>query len=186
MREHGILNRVMLVYEECVSRLKNNKDFSSEILTSAAGIVRSFIEDYHEKQEEDYLFPRFKKAGKLTDLVVTLKNQHDAGRVLTEHIKQTSAKGLKTSKDKEAIMQNIEAFIRFYRPHESWEDTVLFPALRSVTSEDEFESLGETFEKNEHKHFGKGGFEMFVDKVAQLEKELGIHDLSQFTPELKK
>ena len=70
-----------------------------------------------------------------------------------------------------------------YRPHEAREDTILFPAIRSIVSKHEFNSLGEDFEKREHQLFGQGGFEVFVDKVARIEKQLGIYDLAQFTPQ---
>ncbi len=43
-------------------------------------------------------------------------------------------------------------------------------------------SLGEDFEKKEHQLFGKEGFEGIVEKVAAIEKELGIYDLAKFTP----
>ena len=69
-----------------------------------------------------------------------------------------------------------------HRPHEAREDTVLFPALRQIVSKHEFDSLGEDFEKKEHQLFGEDGFEKIVDRVAAIEKELGIDDLSQFTP----
>src|SRR5207302_4790012 len=42
--------------------------------------------DYHEKLEEDYLFPRFEKAHKLVDLTTVLRAQHQAGRRLTDRI----------------------------------------------------------------------------------------------------
>jgi hypothetical protein len=35
----------------------------SEPIAKAATIVRAFIEDYHEKDEEEFVFPRFRKAG---------------------------------------------------------------------------------------------------------------------------
>jgi hypothetical protein len=69
-----------------------------------------------------------------------------------------------------------------YRPHEAREDTVLFPALRRVVSAHEYASLGEDFERKEHELFGKEGFEGIVEKVARIEKELGIYDLEKFTP----
>jgi hemerythrin-like domain-containing protein len=71
-----------------------------------------------------------------------------------------------------------------YRPHESREDTVLFPAFRKIVSRHEYDSLGEEFEKNEHKLFGEDGFESMVGKVAGIEKSLGIYELSQFTPQI--
>jgi len=78
----------------------------------------------------------------------------------------------------------LSAFNTMYRPHEAREDTVLFPAFRKIVSKHEYDSLGEEFEKNEHKLFGEDGFETMVNKVAEIEKKLGIHDLAQFTPAL--
>src|SRR5262245_51068364 len=49
MREHGALNRILLIYDEAVARIDAKKDFPPEVLVSAAGIVRRFIEEYHEK-----------------------------------------------------------------------------------------------------------------------------------------
>jgi hemerythrin-like domain-containing protein len=71
-----------------------------------------------------------------------------------------------------------------YAPHEAREDTVLFPAFRKIVSRNEYDSLGEEFEDNEHKLFGEDGFETMVEKVTKIEKELRIYDLAQFTPKL--
>jgi hypothetical protein len=75
-------------------------------------------------------------------------------------------------------------FIRMYRPHEAREDTVLFPAIRSIVSAHEYAALGEEFEDKEHALFGAEGFEGVVDRVARIEKKLGIYDLARFTPAL--
>src|SRR5436190_23401401 len=69
MQEHGLLNRVLLIYDTCKIHLINKENFPKDALFNAAGIIRTFVEDYHEKQEENYLFPRFQKANQLTDLV---------------------------------------------------------------------------------------------------------------------
>jgi hypothetical protein len=50
-------------------------------------------------------------------------------------------------------------------------------------SRNENAALGEDFEEKEHQLFGKEGFEGMVPRVADLEKQLGIYDLSQFTPQ---
>src|SRR5689334_7335367 len=62
MQEHGILNRILLIYDHCRLKLINKESFQFEAIANSATIVRTFVEDYHEKQEENYLFPRFKKA----------------------------------------------------------------------------------------------------------------------------
>lgn len=76
MREHGVLKRVLLVYGEAIRRIDANQDLDPGVVMDSTKIIRSFIEDYHEKLEENFLFPRFKKAGKLTDLVDVLLQQH--------------------------------------------------------------------------------------------------------------
>jgi hemerythrin-like domain-containing protein len=68
-----------------------------------------------------------------------------------------------------------------YRPHKAREDTVLFPAFHSVVSPKEYASLGEAFEDKEEELFGKDGFEKIVQEVEQLEKTIGIYELSNFT-----
>ncbi|HEV2715250.1 MAG TPA: hypothetical protein VGU64_08280 [Terriglobales bacterium] len=62
------------------------------------------------------------------------------------------------------------------------EDTVLFPAVHEIVSKNEYDAMGEDFEKREHELFGKEGFEGMVPRVADIEKQLGIYDLKQFTP----
>jgi len=86
MREHGILNRLLLVYQEISRRIDNQESFPIKALSDSANIVRSFFENYHEKLEEDFIFPVFEKAGKQTGLVKTLREQHNAGRNLTDYI----------------------------------------------------------------------------------------------------
>jgi hemerythrin-like domain-containing protein len=180
MREHGLLNRVLLIYEESARRLGGKGDLNPKVLSDAAGIIKNFIENYHEKLEEDYLFPRFEKAGRQTDLVAVLRKQHRAGREVTAQILQLAA--AKGASDRQKLVGAIGAFVRMYRPHEAREDTVLFPALHWIVSAHEFDALGDDFEKKEHELFGKEGFEGMVDKVGGLEKQLGIYNLAQFTP----
>lgn len=180
MREHGVLNRVLLIYDEFIFRIEQKQDLKPELVKSAANVIRSFVEDYHERQEEQFLFPRFERAKVLTDLVQVLKAQHQAGRKLTDQIMGLA--NARSSDDHSRLVQALRSFNRMYRPHEAREDTVLFPELRKIVSPHEFDALGEQFETNEHKQFGADGFEMYRDKVADLEKQLGIYDLAQFTP----
>src|SRR5437899_11500790 len=84
MREHGVLKRVLLVYGEVLRRIDAKQDFPPEALADAAGIIRSFVEDYHEKLEEEFLFPRLEKSNQLVDLVKVLRAQHQAGRRVTD------------------------------------------------------------------------------------------------------
>ena len=91
---------------------------------------------------------------------------------------------LKNSDDRRKLADSFRQFIRMYNPHEAREDTILFPEFRKIVSKNEYDSLGEDFEKKEHELFGEEGFEKTVDKVASIEKKLGIYDLAQFTPKV--
>jgi hemerythrin-like domain-containing protein len=182
MQEHGLLNRVLLIYDTCRIQFLDKKNFPADMLYNAANIIRTFVEDYHEKQEENYLFPRFEKANQLTNLVKVLRQQHQAGRNITDHVMQLSKSITRTENENQKLIQLLTLFNTMYRPHEAREDTVLFPAFRKIVSKHEYDSLGEEFEKNEHKLFGEDGFESMVNKVAGIEKSLGIYELSQFTP----
>ena len=183
MREHGVLKRVLLIYREVIRRIDARKDFPPDVATDSAKLIRAFVEDYHEKLEEDYLFPRFRKANRLVDLVNTLYTQHQRGRALTDRTIQL-ASTLNDAAQRAKLRSVLESFVRMYEPHEAREDTVLFPAFREIVSKHEYDSLGEEFEKKENQIFGGEGFEKNVDAVASLEKHLGIYDLSQFTPSL--
>jgi hemerythrin-like domain-containing protein len=183
MREHGVLKRVLLVYGEAIRRIDAHADLPPATVADSAKIIHDFIEEYHEKLEEDQLFPRFRKANRLVDLVDVLDAQHKAGRKVTAQISRlATAKALRDEDESRRLRTAMAEFIRMYSPHEAREDTVLFPAFREIVRGHEYDALGEEFEKKEHQLFGEDGFEKMVDRVASIEKSLGIYDLSQFTP----
>ena len=183
MREHGILKRVLLTYREVMRRIDAHQEFPPDAVSNSAKLIRQFVEDYHEKLEEDYLFPRFRSANRLLDLFEILKAQHQKGRTLTDRIMQlASDRALKDSGQEAKLRESLDLFVRMYEPHEAREDTVLFPEFRKIVSRSEYDSLGEDFERKEKQQFGSEGFEKNVNAIAAIEKRLGVYDLAQFTP----
>ena len=182
MREHGVLDRVLLLYEAGIRRFAANEDYDPALITQSAEIIRDFINNYHEKSEEQHLFPRFRKAGKMVDLVDTLERQHEAGRKVTETILRIAPSSRANAEDRKQLVASMQSFITMYRPHAAREDTELFPKLKDVVSSHEYDAMAEDFETKEHELFGQDGFEKMVDRVASLERQMGINDLDQFTP----
>ena len=178
MQEHGVLERVLLVYEEAIARLVRREAFDLGLVGNAAGIVRRFIEEYHEKQEEDSVFPRLEAARREVELVATLRRQHQRGREVTAEITRLST----ARNNPTELVAPLRAFVRMYRPHAAREDTVLLPTFREVVGDKAYRELGEKFEDNEHAHFGEHGFEKIVAEVLALESAFGIADLAAFTP----
>jgi len=180
MREHGVLRRVMYLYDEAAQRLATQTQVPLDALAGCANIVRRVIEDYHEKLEEDFLFPRYEQAGKLAALTAVLRRQHQAGRALTEQI-TTLAKARLADADRATLAAALRRFNHMYRPHAAREDTVLFPALRGLVGKKAYEELGEQFEDKEKAMLGDHGFEKAVEEVARLEQAFGVDDLAKLT-----
>jgi hemerythrin-like domain-containing protein len=183
MREHGVLRRVLLVHAEVLRALKGGKEIDPQVLQRTGKLIRSFVEDYHEKQEEELVFPRFERAGKLVPLVKTLRAQHQAGRAVTDRIMALATlTGVKEASSRKELASRLESFSRMYEPHAAREDTVLFPALHELMSHHEYDALGEQMERREKQLFHGDGFERAVAEVDAIEKLVGLEDLGKFTP----
>ena len=180
MREHGVLRRVMYLYDDASRRLDEHADVPLDALASCAGIIRHVIEDYHEKLEEDFLFPRFEQAGMLADLTAVLRRQHQVGRALTDQI-LALVKAPLGDADRARLAGVLRSFNHMYRPHAAREDTVLFAALRRLVGSKVYDELGDQFEDKEKQMLGDHGFEHAVADVASLERAFGLDDLAKLT-----
>ncbi|VBB08268.1 Hypothetical protein LUCI_3539 [Lucifera butyrica] len=183
MREHGVLIRIILIYGEIKDRLLAECSYGwgniFDLTMETAVIAQEFINNYHQKLEETYLFPKFLQEQQYTKLVATLLEQHMTARALTKMIMHCAR-----IRSPFKLCQLMAAYIRMYEPHSAREDTVLFPAFRKLVNPDRFYQLGQKFEEIEEQRFGENGFENIVNCIAQIEEALGIHDLSRFTPDL--
>ena len=182
MREHGVLRRVLLIYEEGLRRIAAHQDFPGNPFLTGAHLIRSFVEDYHEKNEERFIFPHLQRGGgEVEHDVAILLAQHLAGRKLTDEIIRVSTSNAKDTR----LVDPVTQFIRMYRPHAAREDTIIFPAFHKAVNEKQFDAIGEQMEKQEQKLFGEGGFAKIVEAVAEEERALGIYELDLFTPKLE-
>ncbi len=176
MQEHGVVMRVLVVYDEAARRLEIDRSFDPATLAAAAGLIRHFVEDYHEKNEEQLVFPRLQAAGRHAELIATLLDQHQRGRAITNTILQRTKAG--STGDR---VKYLRGFARMYRPHMGYEDTVVFPAFRELVGNGGYRELGERFETREHERVGEHGFEDAVAQVGKLEQAMGIGELARFT-----
>lgn len=177
MQEHGVVERVLLVYDEAARRIVTGESLDLALVGDTARLVRRFVQDYHEKTEEDVVFPRLEKAGRETELCAILRRQHDRGREATDEILRAAEQGSATPQ----LAELMRAFARMYRPHAAREDTVIFPAFRSTMGDAAYREHGEMFEAREHEALGENGFSETVAEVARIEEALGIGDLDEVT-----
>jgi hemerythrin-like domain-containing protein len=184
MREHGVLRRVLLAYEEIVPKLHGAPmSVDAGALHKAAQLFHDFGEEYHERKlEEAYIFPRVRKTGgPAAAYVDVLLAQHKRGREITQYILGATKSGKIATADAPALARAFTSFVLMYQNHTAREDTVIFPAWKDALSSGEIDELGEKFEDIEKQQFGGDGFDMAVKTVTMIEQALGFADLAQFT-----
>ncbi|HEY2660262.1 MAG TPA: hemerythrin domain-containing protein [Caulobacteraceae bacterium] len=184
MREHGVLRRALLVYQEVAPRIRAAPDrFDAKALWRTARLFRDFGEDYHEqKLEEAHIFPVVRKAGgPAAAYPDVLTAQHDRGREVTEFILAVTKGGSIGAANAEPLAIALERFVLMYENHAAREDTIVFPAWKLALSQRQIDALGDQFEDIERKQFGKDGYEDAVKQIAQIEAALGLADIDQFT-----
>ena len=116
MRDSGVLLRILAIYEAGGRRLGGGEDIEPTIFTQAAETMRDFVHGYHEKQEEEQVFPRFKKAGRMVEVIDVLQAQQVAGQKLTAHILELAPKS-GTKNERQAMIDAMQASVVLYRPH---------------------------------------------------------------------
>lgn len=183
MREHGVLRRALLVYQESAVKLRASAaTFAPEALQKTAKLFRAFGEEYHEKKlEEAYIFPAVQRAGLASVYTGVLTAQHQRGRELTDYILSVTSAPKIASGNVEPLARVMESLVRMYEHHAAIEDTIVFPAWKQTMNVEQMDVMSEKFEDIEHEQFGKDGYEDAVKQISDIEASLGLADLGQFT-----
>lgn len=184
MREHGIIRRALLVYQESATRLRQDPaSVPPDTLEKAANLFRVFGEDYHEKKlEEVFIFPIVKKSpGAPASYVDVLLAQHTRGREITDYVLSITQADRIPSNIIEPLARAMDSFVRMYAHHAAIEDTVIFPAWKAAVGEAELDALAAKFEEIETEQFGGDGFEAALERMEEIETSLGMSNLDMFT-----
>ena len=185
MQEHGVLGRLLLIYEELARRFEKGDAEPSDCLLQSTNIIVDYIQGHHERVEELMIFPALRHAGVLSELVSVLVSQHEAGRTVTDAItKRVKAGGLKSRDVRLELAGLMRMFLRMYRPHALREDTVVFPELHRMLSETQYQELSTRIQTLEKAMVHNDDLNDIVKRLDQIEIALGIHDLTSFTAKL--
>jgi hypothetical protein len=134
---------------------------------SAAPLGDVGEEIFDPGHEDGFVFPRLRQAGQLIATVDTLLLQHTRGRQLTDAILTgTTTQATSNTATREELAGYLAAFARMYEPHEAREDTVVFPAFRSLLSPEELTNLAATFAEIQGSMFGANAFGDILDQVV--------------------
>jgi hemerythrin-like domain-containing protein len=171
-----VIRRVLVVYRESAARLRTDAaSIPADALQKSAKLLRSFGEDYHERQlEEAHIFPALKTAGGPGAAeITTLLAQHQRGRELTDWVLAQTARPIGAAKA-EPLARALEGFARMYEEHAAREDTIVFPTWKKTLSNKTIKEMGEIFEGIEKKTFGHDGWDDAVAQVTAIEREIGL------------
>ncbi|HTZ42829.1 MAG TPA: hemerythrin domain-containing protein [Jatrophihabitans sp.] len=182
MTEHGVLKRLLLGYQAVADQLAAGHTPPAGAITDAAEIIADYIEGFHEGLEEAYVFPRVRD--REPALVRTLLTQHDRGRHLTAAISTAASEDLGSAAVRRDLRRYLTLFIGMYAPHEAWEDTVIFPALRTAVPQRTLDELAERFADLQNAQYGDHALAQLLSRVTGVEQQLGIDDLNAVTPPL--
>ena len=185
MREHGVLRRALLIYEEITDKVRKSPgSIDAAELHKTAQLFRTFGEDYHEKMlEEQHIFPLVRKmkseAAAYPDI---LEAQHRRGREITDYMLAVTSGPRIATQHTEPLARVLEGFVLMYQNHAAREDTIVFPAWKKNFTDKQLDEISDQFEDIEHKMFGKDGFEDAEKTIGGVEQAFGLADLAQFTP----
>lgn len=112
----------------------------------------------------------------------TLLVQHNRGRHLTGAISFLSSENLEDEAPRAKLQQYLNLFLAMYAPHEAWEDTIAFPALRAATPPRTLDRLGGRIAELHAAQYGDHGYAQILDSVTRIERQLGVSDIASFTP----
>ncbi len=185
LKEHGLLERLLLIYKASFEQTKTLAPFHTDPLRKAIEIMEQYIENFHEKIEEE-VFSIFEKKNVQVALIKQLRMQHLIAQQITKLIKELldNETIVRNVKKLQEISQLLQMFIVMYGVHEAHENTELFPLLYDIMTQGEINKLAKKIDDLEKKLFGTNGFMKVLQKVIAIEKQLGIYDISQYTPSM--
>lgn len=185
MREHGLMNRLILLYKESANSVRQNDD-ARDVLKSTAKIMLEFIHEFHEENEENAVYPLFNDDKKLHRITRIMEEQHDVGKLITQQILDTVEVGsAPDSATASRLTEMISQFQQMYIPHAAQEDTLLWPAVQEMKGDAAYMKMGTELEEKENERFGEEYFDKLVSRVERMENKLGIDNLAKFTAQVE-
>ncbi|MEF8787975.1 MAG: hemerythrin domain-containing protein [Planctomycetota bacterium] len=180
MLEHGVVHRMLLVFDEMADWIEAGDQLPSAVNDSAA-IVDEFIENYHEELEEQLIFPALEGAGEHTSMVEQLRRQHEIGRELAGQGYYLLGQGqISDAGTRGRLVSTFRDYARMYRAHAAWEDTVAFAGLREVMGKETFREVSRNIDSIRAEKLGEDGIQNALGRLRSIEQALGIGNLASY------
>jgi hemerythrin-like domain-containing protein len=166
--EHALIGRLMMIYEKIIFDFKASNKVNIKLVQHLAKKIRFFVEENHEMIEEEHVFPFLIKQNVDIKEINELIRQHRIGRAITSI--------LMIENDVNIIIKNMIEFVKIYRFHALFEDSIILDHFDKRLNDVEKKNYEELFEKLE-----PPGTDKLLKDIIRIEKYLKINDL--FKPE---
>jgi hemerythrin-like domain-containing protein len=182
LREHGVLDRILMLYETVIGQMAQGQAANVGIIAQATYVMRQYLEDHHAPFEHQYIYGLAAKNQKLPGIVNELIKQHKISRQLTDRIRKLATEAGSNAEQNKELITLCRAQVNMMRPHAAMEATLIFPALDRMGAE--AEKLHNMVGQRDKEQFGGDALQIFGSRMDQLEAQVGINDIKQFTPQI--
>ncbi len=172
--EHQAILKVMeAAVREIRAILPLGKITTTDNIEKIIDFCRVFVESCHNAKEEEYLLPKMRERGKMTDvgLIKTIVKEHTEGHRLMQRVAEflPLARIYPIPSNVAEVTANLKSYIELLRGHIDKEDHVLFPLADCLLTSEDQQTILKSFDKHEAEEVGVG----VHGKYLQLANELG-------------
>ena len=174
MEEHRAIERVLCSLERASTRLSRGEDVYLRFFSGCSAFFKGFVDSYHHKKEEQFLFPALVQNGlpKDTGPVAIMLAEHAQGRHLAQLLGTATLKlQAGDERRREQVILSATDYIKLFRQHIYKEEFLLSPLAERVIPVEQQANLGQSFERMQVEEFGEDVHEKYFGLAQRLEKE---------------
>ncbi len=181
-REHAMLIRLLLAIDNVVDQAIEDRKTDLRPINSAARVIDNVVADHHMAFEEQSVYPRMERIDYLSGLTETLEGQHDDARAVNDLVLDLTKSGkVKGKAELDELVLLTKSFKDMITAHAAWEETIIFPAMYDLLSENDMDDVNRKFMEAERQLLGGKGPEMLYREIDSIEEAAGTNDLAMYT-----
>lgn len=169
--EHTVVLVALRLLEEVVAALAAKNELAPKHLDQLLDFFKGFVDRYHHRKEEDFLFPELERRGTKCERepIGVMLAERNAGR---RHVR-AMLEGLDELHQGEgdaltAIREHAHTYRDTLRSHIHKENNILFPIADRLVPDDVAVTIADEFEEIESDRMGKAKHEAYHTMLRRL------------------
>jgi hemerythrin-like domain-containing protein len=174
VEEHRIIEQVIAAMDKQAMRLQGGVPVRAGFFLDTADFIRNYADSYHNRQEEELLFPAMGDAGlsNQTGPIAILLAEHAQARMYARAMERAARKiNGDPSAAREDVFLNVQGYSVLLRQHIRRENDFFYPLAGRLIPPDQQKKLNAEFNRFDHAEFGPVLREKYRALVVAIEKE---------------